>query len=327
MKVLILGASGYIGQRLAHTLGDMGGMEVVGAARGRRSSSSAKATLRVDSCDLSALTSALTQFDCIVNCVAGDFNSIANGARTLVSAAIAAKCPKIIHLSSMAVYGRTEGLLKEDAPFDPQSGWYARAKCEAENHMKDFVSRGGEVVILRPGCVFGPGCELWVGRVARWLRAGRIGDLGVAGDGWSNLVHLDDVCEAVLAATQLPAPQCNGTAYNLAAPDGPRWNDYLVDLAIAIDATPVRRLSARRLKIDSLAFGPPLKIAEIILDRAKIAHPWLPEPLPPSVLRLWPQGIRLDGHAATHQLGIEWRRYSQCSTEFPEWAASCRQSS
>lgn len=323
MRILILGTSGYIGRRLAHRLSETDQIEVVCAARGRHASSSPGTTIQVDSRDLSSLKMALAGCDCVVNCVAGDFDSIARGAKTLVSAAIAAHCSRIVHLSSMAVYGRAEGHLRESAHFDPQAGWYSRAKCEAEEHMRVFVDQGGEVVTLRPGCVFGPGGELWVGRVARWLLARRIGDLGAAGDGWSNLVHLDDVCEAVLAATRLPSSECKGAVFNLAAPDSPRWNDYFVDLAIAIGATPVKRISARQLQLDSVALGPPLKVAEKILDRARFAHAWLPEPLAPSVVRLWPQRIRLNVEAATRRLAMNWSNYTQCRAQFANWAAAC----
>jgi nucleoside-diphosphate-sugar epimerase len=326
MRILILGASGYIGSRLADKLSTAEGTEVVRVARGQRASASQATSLRIDTRDLSALTPALRQCDCVVNCVAGDFDSIAGGARILATAARDAACRRIVHLSSMAVYGRAEGQVTEDQEFDPHAGWYARAKCEAEGHMREFAAGGGEVVTLRPGCVFGPAGELWVGRIARWLIAGRLGDLGVAGDGWSNLVHLDDVCDAVIAAMRLPASECKGSAFNIAAPDSPRWNDYFVDVALALSATPIRRISTRQLKFDSILLGPPLKMTEKLLDRVKWRHQWLPDPLPPSVRKLWPQLIRLDTEAATHRLAMKWTRYRDCVGQLPDWWSRCRNS-
>ena len=98
----------------------------------------------------------------------------------------------------------------------------ARAKCEAEAHMLTYARAGGTVVMLRPGCVWGPGSDLWVGRIGRLLRSRRLGDLGAAGDGWTNLVHVDDVCKAAVAALGLVQPRGEIRTYNLAAPDSPR---------------------------------------------------------------------------------------------------------
>ena len=323
MKILVLGASGYLGMRLLDKLAATDWAQATGAARGRRNADGTTSHMRLDIRNLKALTHALNGYECVVNCVAGDFDSIANGAKTLVRAALDTKCRRIVHLSTMSVYGRTEGRVSEAALFDPQFGWYARAKCEAELHMTEFARNGGEVVILRPGCVFGSGSELWVGRIGRWLRAGRLGELGAAGDGWSNLVNVDDVCKAILAAMRLPGTQSGTLVFNLVAPDSPRWNDYFLDLALAIGATPVRRISARQLKIDSLLAGPPLKVAEKLLDKFGIQHRWLPDALPPSVARLWAQDIRLISQAATDVLALNWIRYEASLGECADWLRGC----
>jgi nucleoside-diphosphate-sugar epimerase len=255
----------------------------------------------------------------VVNCVAGEAASIAGGARTLVQAALQAGCRRIVHLSTMSVYGGAEGSVREDTPLDPGLGWYGRAKCEAEAAMRDFVQRGGEAILLRPGCVFGAGSQLWVGRIGRWLRAGRLGDLGIAGDGWANLVHVDDVCQAVLLALQLPPAPGEMPVFNLAAPDSPRWNDYFVDLALEIKATPVRRIGRRRLQLDAWLCGPPLKAAERALKLRGNQSLKLPDALPPGLLGLWSQHIHLDVRAATGQLGVQWTPYADGLRDSALW--------
>ncbi|MCZ8255889.1 MAG: NAD(P)-dependent oxidoreductase, partial [Polaromonas sp.] len=243
----------------------------------------------------------------------------AGGARALAQAALEADCRRIVHLSTMSVYGRAEGEVREDAPLDSSLGWYGRAKCEAEAAMRDFAQHGGETVLLRPGCVFGPGSQLWVGRIGRWLQAGRLGDLGIAGDGWSNLVHVDDVCQALLLALQLPVQQGEVPAFNLAAPDSPRWNDYFVDLALEIKATPVHRIGRRRLQLDAWGFGPPLKAAERALKLVGSHSAKLPDALPPGLLGLWSQHIRLHTQAASDQLGVRWTPYADGLRDSAQW--------
>lgn len=316
MKVLVLGASGHIGARLFEMLQATPWAAAAGASRRMKNTAN---WLEVDSRDPRQLARALKGFDAVVNCVAGDAASIADGARALVQAALQADCPRIVHLSTMSVYGPAEGNVREDAPLDPTLGWYGQAKCEAEAAMRDFVRHGGEALILRPGCVYGPGSQLWVGRIGRWLQAGRLGDLGIAGDGWANLVHVDDVCQALLLALRLPTAQGEIPAFNLAAPDSPRWNDYFVDLALAIQATPVRRLGRRRLQLDAWLCGPPLKAAERALKRLGSHGIKLPDALPPGLLGLWSQHIHLDTQAATQELGLQWTSYADGLRDSASW--------
>jgi nucleoside-diphosphate-sugar epimerase len=311
MKILVLGSTGYIGTHLIKILKQTTWAEPTGASRTRNSSHPNDVDwIPLDTRDSTALARCLKGFDAVVNCVAGDRTSIAQGARDLSAAATLAGCKRIIHMSTMSVYGAAEGLVKEDFSLEQPAGWYGEAKRQAEMHMRDFAKKGGEVVVLRPGCVFGPGSELWVGRTGRWLKAGRLGDLGIAGDGWSNLVHIDDVCHAVVSALNLEIACGNPPVFNLAAPDSPRWNEYFVDLAIAIGGIPVRRIGSRKLQIDSLIAGPPLKIAELLLKNSGKRRGSLPEPIPFALVKLWGQQIQLDAQNATQKLGITWTSYA-----------------
>lgn len=317
MKILVLGSTGYIGTHLIKTLKQTTWAQPTGASRTKSSGQASDVDwMPLDTRDTAALARSLDGFEVVVNCVAGDRTSIAQGACDLAAAATLAGCRRIIHMSTMSVYGAAEGLVKEDFPLEKPAGWYGEAKRQAEMHMRDFAKKGGEVVVLRPGCVFGPGSELWVGRTGRWLKAGRLGDLGVAGDGWSNLVHVDDVCHAVVSALKLEVVHGDLPIFNLAAPDSPRWNEYFVELAIAIGAIPVRRISSRKLQIDSLVASPPLKIAELLLRYFGKRSGNLPEPIPSGLVKLWGQQIRLDAQNASQKLGITWTVYAnalQCS--------------
>ncbi|MDB5870405.1 MAG: NAD-dependent epimerase/dehydratase [Polaromonas sp.] len=322
MKVLVLGGSGHIGRCLLQTLASAPECNPVGASRAAANASSSPKEagwICLDSCNEAELTAALRGFEAVVNCVAGNARSISQGTQALVQAALNAGCPRIIHLSSMSVYGPVEGLVYEDAPLDPGLGWYGRAKCMAEQYIGEFAVQGGEAVVLRPGCVFGPGSELWAGRIGRWLQAGRLGDLGAGGDGWSNLVHVDDVCQAVMAALRLPIKSGELPAFNLSAPDSPRWNDYFVDLALALHATPVRRIRRRQLQLDAWLAGPPLKLAQMALKHAHRPSSLLPDPMPPGLLRLWAQHIRLDAGQASQTLRLAWTPYAASLQSSADW--------
>lgn len=311
MKVLVLGGSGHIGKRLLEALAGASGDRPTGASRGFAvPPPSGVDWIALDTCNVSELTTALRGFDAVVNCVAGDARSISQGSQALTEAARQAGNPRIVHLSTMSVYGPVEGHVREDAPLNPELGWYGRAKCQAEHHIGQYARQGGKAVVLRPGCVFGPGSELWAGRIARWLQAGRIGDLGVGGDGWSNLVHVDDVCQAAVAALRLPVKPGELPVFNLAAPDSPRWNTYFVDLALALRLTPVRRIRHRQLQLDSWLASPPLKLAQMLSKRLQWSASALPDYMPPGLVGLWAQHIRLDATQASHRLGLVWTPYA-----------------
>jgi nucleoside-diphosphate-sugar epimerase len=315
MRVLVLGATGTIGSRLCAALTATSWAEPVAASR---RPASGPGQLQVDTLDERSVMAALRQCDAVVNLVAGGAEAISQGAAVLARAAVLAGFPRIVHFSSLSAYGPREGVITEETPLDPTLGWYGRAKVESEQHMAAYADLGGNAITLRPGCVWGPGSELWVGRVAQWLRAGRLGDLGEAGDGWSNLVHVDDVCQAVLAALWLPPQGGAPRAFNLAAPDSPRWNRYFTDLGVAIGATPVKRLSARRLKMDAMLAGPPLKIAQMAAAKLglKIA---IPEPITPGLVGLFARQLKLDATAAQRGLGMAWTPYAAGLEQAVTW--------
>lgn len=317
MKILILGATGHVGSRLHNHLQKQN-ITSIAASRGRMRSDVANHVI-LDSMNLAELTKQLQNVDAVVNCVAGSKDSIGKGAQILSQAALAAGKPAIVHLSTMSVYGASEGVITETSPFDPEYNWYATAKVEAEQHMLAYAEAGGKVVVFRPGCIHGPKSFQWAVRIANLLRNYRLGDLGSAGDGWSNLVHVDDVVKAIHLGLTLPLNAGDIQHYNLAAPDSPRWNQYFIDLAQAIDATPVKRIHPLQLKLDSKAFSPAVKISQKLLEKLgqrKLSN-HLPEPLPPSLVKLFKQHIFLDSKKISQHLSF--MSYEESFASQLEW--------
>jgi nucleoside-diphosphate-sugar epimerase len=301
-RILVLGGDGFIGAWVVAALAGSGwAAPVVGSRR-----------KGLDAIDPEALKAALRGVDGVVNCAAGPPAAMIAVAQNLFTSGV--DIP-LVHLSSMAVYGSATGLIGEEAPLLADLGAYAEAKLAAEK----LSSAHPRVVILRPGCVYGPGSVQWSGRIARLLQARRIGDLGAGGDGCSNLVHAADVAAAAVAALRNPAAA--GQAYNLAMAGAPSWNDYFLAFARALGAVPIVRLSERRLKIEGKLLAPPLKIAEILA--AKVGRATLvPPPIPSSLVRLWRQEIRLSAEKAERDLGLTWRDLDEGLAETAAWINS-----
>ncbi len=333
MKVLVLGGTGFIGRRLGRLLAQSG-MSVRLAARhvpavpmadGRTHGAEHDTSrhgalptaapidfLALDTRDGFALGAAVRQCDAVVNAVAGQPRAIAEGAQRLAQAVRDAGGRPVVHVSSLAVYGDIEGPAGPDTPFGPlpgraAGGPYALAKRLAESEMASLAGPATPVAVLRPGCVWGPGSPLWVDRIADLLAAGRLGDLGEDGDGWTNGVHVDDVCEAVRRLLLQPEPGLR--TYPLAAPDSPRWNRYLRDLALAVEATPLGRPSRWRLQADAWLAGPPLHLAAKLRAMTGGRGPRLPPPLPPGLLDLMRRQLRLDARDAERDLQLRWTPY------------------
>ncbi|WP_338662372.1 NAD-dependent epimerase/dehydratase family protein [Pararoseomonas sp. SCSIO 73927] len=306
--VLVLGAGGFIGRHMVAGLAAAGLPVLAGLRRPADLPAGVEARL-LDATRPDSLAAAQEGVGAVVNCVAGDPAAMLEGVRALASSA---GPRRIVHLSSMAVYGAATGLVDESAPLAPD-GAYGESKAEAERRLREHAAGGGQVVMLRPGCVHGPGSEGWTARPARLLRAGRLGDLGPGGDGTCNLTAVADLVAAAIAA--LRRPEATGEAFNVSDPDPGDWNAYFLCLARAIGATPLRRIPGWQLKAEKLA-AYPLKVAEIGGRRARIRTP---DPMPPSLLRLFGQEITLDHRRADAGLGFPRTPPDRAIAEAAAW--------
>lgn len=199
VKVLVFGVIGFIGQCLVMCLCDSGWVMLVlvgccvfvvwidGLV-----------FCQVDIFDVVSLCQVLGDIDVVVNCVVGYGDVIGCGVQLLVEVVLQIFCLCIVYMSFMVVYGNQEGCLNEDSLLDFVVSWYVQVKCEVEEYMKVYVVVGYLLVMLCFGCVYGFGSDMWVEQMVCLVVVGRLGDLGVSGEGWFNLVYVDDVCVVVL---------------------------------------------------------------------------------------------------------------------------------
>lgn len=303
IRALVLGATGYIGRHIVSTLAASSWATPVAAARHG-------ATVQLDATNAAQLLKAVDHIDAIVNALAGSPQTMIANATALHTALMQRPNLRLIHLSSMAAYGTAQGLVTEKWPLLGDLDPYSEAKAKAEQLLHPCQE---QVTVLRPGCVYGNGSPQWTLRIEKLLRAHRLGDLGAIGDGSTNLVHVNDLAHAVLAALQ--TSNARGQAYNLAMPEAPTWNEYLIEYARALSATPVTRISGRRLKYETRLIAPALKIAEIICRKMGIDTRHLPASITPSLLRLWQQDIELSSEKATLDLKMPWTPWKKAIRE------------
>jgi nucleoside-diphosphate-sugar epimerase len=318
--VLVIGANGFIGQSVVGMIQAHPDLRAIAGVRRAAAGMHGCEQRLCDATDRQSLRDALQGVDAVVCCVLARGRDMVTATSLLCEEASAHPAlHRLVLLSSMAVYGAAEGAVLESAPIaGAASGGYARAKAECERIAQQFITRGVPITILRPGIVYGPGGQQWVGRFARMLQAGRLGDLGARGDGICNLVHKDDVAAGALAAIEIPA--ATGRAFNLADGEDGTWNEYFISLGCLLNVPRINRITSRRLRLEAWLAAPLIEAVSHAVPGA--CRSLLPDRLSPSTLRLFAQRIRLSPRAATDTLRLAWTPRRQGIAASAEWFLS-----
>ena len=125
----------------------------------------------------------------------------------LIAAARRHGVRRFVHISSIVVYGNAaRGELDETCPVHADGGSYVRTKIAAEHSVLSAHAEGGiEVVIVRPGDVYGPGCRVWVDVPLQLIRTHQF-LLPAHGEGRFRPIYIDDLVRGIaLAATSASA--------------------------------------------------------------------------------------------------------------------------
>jgi nucleoside-diphosphate-sugar epimerase len=149
-----------------------------------------------------------------------------DGTRNVIAAAESSGA-RLLHLSSVAVYGQRGRFRPDGRKTDettvlgplPKNAWYARSKREAESMVLD-AHRAGRIwaTAVRPCVIYGRRDRQFVPRIARVLRFGVAPLLG-GGRTTLPIVHAASVADAAVRA--VGADVAGGRAYNAA-------NDFAV---------------------------------------------------------------------------------------------------
>jgi 2-alkyl-3-oxoalkanoate reductase len=229
-KILVTGASGFLGGRLVEVLSNRG-TQVRAATR---LISRARQLPDVDwaQCDLAredGLREAIEGIETVFHCAAlcqgpGSLQEFEDanvrGTLRLVRLAAAAGVKNFVYVSSMSVYAAPDGtraVLDEASPYDGRAverGAYTRTKLAADAALLEYARRelSPRIIVLRPGTIYGPGAKLPVGRLQLPSSASRplvAGSPRIS----TGLIYVDDVVDAMLAAARSGVP--TGSVYNL----------------------------------------------------------------------------------------------------------------
>ncbi|MBD8871312.1 NAD(P)-dependent oxidoreductase [Rhodanobacter sp. DHB23] len=216
-RVLVTGASGFIGSHVAHAL-SAGGHDVLAIGRNRsRLAVFAGTPIAVDTADIASdpLGNLVASRHAVVHCAAlsspwGPREAFqranVQATRRLLEAADQAGVERFVHLSSPSIYFRLADQFDIPEAFVPPRRWinaYAESKWQSEQCVADARYARMSRVVLRPRAVFGEGDQAIFPRILRVANRGwfpQIGDGRVLID----TTYVGNVADAAAAALVSP---------------------------------------------------------------------------------------------------------------------------
>lgn len=235
-RVLVTGGTGFIGGRLTERLILDCGAEVRTLVRNfSRATRIARFPVNMfpgDVLDTDSLEAAAQGCDVIFNCMAATDGSEAkqrhvnfDGTRNVFEAALRAGCRRVVHISTIMVYGAAaDGDLDETAPRNYSGDVYSDSKLDAEKLAFEYAEkRRLPVTVIQPTVVFGPFGPAWTTRVLGDVKNGRV-ILIDGGSGLCNAVYVDDIVSALMLAAV--RDEAVGEAFLISGATPVTWREF-----------------------------------------------------------------------------------------------------
>lgn len=259
-RVLITGATGFIGGRLAEVTCERGVPTVALVRTWSRAAFLSRLPVEMvhgDILDIVRLRTAMKGCDVVFHC-AVDFRrtgkahrrSSVTGTHNVMRAALEAGVQRVIFLSSIAVYGRrtVEETVNEGETCRHTGNEYGDAKLDAENAALRFSEKKGlPVTILRPTIVYGPFGGYWTLGTIRAIRDGRM-VLVNGGTGACNCLYVDNLVDAMLLCAL--HPHAPGQIFNISDACAVTWKEFIEGHARALDEgfLPLPEMTAQEIE-------------------------------------------------------------------------------
>jgi nucleoside-diphosphate-sugar epimerase len=268
-KVLVTGAGGFIGGRAVEVLHATGHWRVAGGVR--RWSSAARIgrfPVEIALCDVTSPASvrrAMAGVSHVVHCAVGGREVTVDGTRNVLQAAREAGVRRLVHVSTIDVYGSDAGELLESQPLRRTGALYGDTKIEAEEACLAAAAAGLPLTILRPSIVYGPFSKLWIVEFAQRLQRRPWPLPRELAGGICNAVYVDDVIQGVLLG--LEHPGAVGEAFNINGAEWPTWFDYFTALNEHMGLPPIAAESPALASLHAWVTKPVRDAAKFALRR------------------------------------------------------------
>lgn len=237
MKVLLTGATGYIGSAVAEAL-SRAGHEVTGLARSDEAADRLKArnirALRGDLTDTDLLSAAAREADGVIHTAlphSPDAPDIDRKAVEAILNSLEGTNKPFIYTSGIWVYGSTgDAVATEETPLNPTPmvAW----RPGDEDLALGGAERGVRAVVIRPGIVYGGSGGIIGGMVAEAREKGVVRFVGTGDNRWPQ-VHLEDLADLYVLALEGATA---GTVLNATSHESVRVRDVAEAASRAVGA-------------------------------------------------------------------------------------------
>ena len=136
------------------------------------------------------------------------FKTNVDGTTLVLDAAVAASVPRIVYVSTLAVFGNTHGTVVDETYRRPDRdflSYYDATKYMAHRIAVARAAEGAPLVIVMPGAVYGPGDHSEVGVQIEQARAGKYRVRAFPRLGLT-MSYVDDVSEGIVLAGERGVP-------------------------------------------------------------------------------------------------------------------------
>ncbi len=218
----VTGASGFIGRHLVRGLAGRGWQVRALVHRTALPQLHAVEVFRGDVRDAEALRKGCAGVDTVFHLAAAVGSAVtdraafrevnAEGTEAVLAAARDAGVRRVVHASSAGVLGKVPPGVIADETFPPNpQNLYDRTKGEAEAAARRAAEEGADIVIVRPGWVYGPG-DRRTFKLIKAVDEGRF-FLLAGTKGRQTPIHVEDLIQGFLQSAERGAP---GGIYHLA---------------------------------------------------------------------------------------------------------------
>jgi dihydroflavonol-4-reductase len=243
-NILITGSSGYLGRNLYNHLSKK--YNVIGLRH--KNEAKQQKSIAGDIMDRSSLRKAMNNIDCVIHCAAlvggnwsrNDYEVNSKGTENVVEVAIGTSVLKVIHLSTLAVVDEFIDHFNDDEKIcyaKKYRNHYTQSKIQAEKYILESKDKI-DVVILRPGWIWGPG-ERSIEELFEMIKHKRFIFIG-NGKNLTYFTYIDNIIQAI-ELTIKTNNLGSGEVFNIT--DGMKITmaEFINAIALELDVKPITR--------------------------------------------------------------------------------------
>lgn len=233
---------------------------------------------------------------------AGSRDVNVEGTRNVVGLAVAADCDPVIYTSSVVVLDDSVPVMTADTPLGSPPGPYGRSKLVAEQYVQSQQQSGAPVTSFYVGGVFGPECP----DIASGMQGliGAINQVMPVTNGGVGTIDVRDLAQMLVAAME-PG---RGPRHYMAGGQFLSWAEW-TDTVGSVTGRSIRRVPMPSVLIRST--GRVLDLMKVIKD--------FDYPLTYEAAQQMTSSPRCDDSATMEELGVEVRAVAETLADSIRW--------